>query len=454
MLESNTKYVFNIKQFLDENFYGVQLSNFLQANALTLPVIIDNPELLRSKINDFDSDLKMLYKVFFLGESVEKLKFVQSFGQNITNALQLVGLIDIDSNYLSTCNYMIFYYHGFYFVVDLPFTYQTCKNKKTNTYIGTDSFYLAENHIKDKRIYTLDLCCGSGIQSILASDESNYVTGVEINPEAASVAKFNVLLNNLEDKVTIVEADIFTITDSQKYDLIYANPPFVPIDDSLNFSIIGHGGYNGFKIIKEIIKIADRILNEGGRLITIGECLGNKDRAYIEDYINRLHIQSLSFEILLFHRIPSEIASYRLARIISILENYEFNEVKNKITDSYKSQGGEYYYIYILRCVKKLKAQPLRISRTHSKWTIEDIPKICSNYFITRNSNTYKLSIGTRKPFVINELQKNLIELCDGSHSLEMIIDLLSNDIDFEENTLELINFCSYLEQRDLIYKK
>lgn len=76
----------------------------------------------------------------------------------------------------------------------------------------------------------LDLGTGTAaIPLILTARGARQVTGVELNPIMADIARRNVVLNQKEDHITILEADychIKTWAASGAYDAVYVNPPY------------------------------------------------------------------------------------------------------------------------------------------------------------------------------------------------------------------------------------
>jgi len=77
----------------------------------------------------------------------------------------------------------------------------------------------------------VDLGTGGGIISLLlaANTHVKQITGFEIQSELVDVARRNVVLNHLEDKIRVVEADLRTITKTQpseQFDLLVCNPPY------------------------------------------------------------------------------------------------------------------------------------------------------------------------------------------------------------------------------------
>ncbi len=75
-------------------------------------------------------------------------------------------------------------------------------------------------------MYVLDMGTGSGISAISAAKLTDCVTAADINPEAVRCARINVLLNHMEDRVRIIQSDLFSEIPNQCYDLILFNPPF------------------------------------------------------------------------------------------------------------------------------------------------------------------------------------------------------------------------------------
>jgi HemK-related putative methylase len=72
----------------------------------------------------------------------------------------------------------------------------------------------------------LDMGTGSGICAIFAARQGYRVTAVDLNPEAVRCARINVMLNRLEDKIEVLEGDLFAPVEGQNFQLIFFNPPF------------------------------------------------------------------------------------------------------------------------------------------------------------------------------------------------------------------------------------
>src|SRR5215472_5573982 len=73
---------------------------------------------------------------------------------------------------------------------------------------------------------TLDLGCGSGFQSLIASRHSSRVIATDINPTAIQFTRFNARLNAV-DNVECREGSFMEPVAGESFDLIVSNPPFV-----------------------------------------------------------------------------------------------------------------------------------------------------------------------------------------------------------------------------------
>jgi tRNA1Val (adenine37-N6)-methyltransferase len=87
---------------------------------------------------------------------------------------------------------------------------------------------------KTKNVSLLDLGTGSGIIPLLlfAKIQVKEIYGIEIQMRVAKLAQSSVKLNNLQDKIKIVNADIKEVNLEEKYfkagtfDIVTSNPPY------------------------------------------------------------------------------------------------------------------------------------------------------------------------------------------------------------------------------------
>jgi tRNA1Val (adenine37-N6)-methyltransferase len=102
---------------------------------------------------------------------------------------------------------------------------------KTGYRFSVDSLLL-HDFVNLKKVDSIaDLGAGSGIVGILLAKKypESYVTLFEIQENLAGLAEKNVILNNLQDRVKVIQCDIReipTLQISPGFDLIVSNPPF------------------------------------------------------------------------------------------------------------------------------------------------------------------------------------------------------------------------------------
>ena len=129
-----------------------------------------------------------------------------------------------------------------------------------------------KNNVKN----ILDLCTGSGAIAIsLAKYLDNVqITATDISKDALRVAKKNAISNEVGEKITFIESDLFENIAKTKFDMIISNPPYIKKDVIKSLSkdvqkephIALDGGYDGLKFYRLISTKAIDYLTLGGYL--------------------------------------------------------------------------------------------------------------------------------------------------------------------------------------------
>lgn len=139
----------------------------------------------------------------------------------------------------------------------------------------------------------LDLCTGSGCLAILAAHAfpDARVDAVDISSDALAVAARNVADYGLEDRLRLVNADLFAGVAGERYDLIISNPPYVnaesvaalPEEYRREPEIALGSGHDGLDLTRRILAEAAGHLNPGGLLVVeIGHNRDDLEAAYPE----------------------------------------------------------------------------------------------------------------------------------------------------------------------------
>lgn len=131
-------------------------------------------------------------------------------------------------------------------------------------------------NIKAENIQILDMCTGSGAIAIaLAKNvEKCIVDAVDISSGALEVVRKNVVKNQVEDKINIINSDLFSKVPNKKYNLIVSNPPYIERNVIENLDkqvqkepiIALDGGEDGLDFYKKIINKASSYLESNGYL--------------------------------------------------------------------------------------------------------------------------------------------------------------------------------------------
>ena len=142
---------------------------------------------------------------------------------------------------------------------------------------GIDSVLLsdfAKNIKKDSLV--LDIGTGTGIISILLSKKAEIkkIYGIEIQEEVADMAKRSVKLNDLQDKIQIINKNIkniFEEIEPNKIDAIVTNPPYMKLNTGAKNEEIKKliSRHEVECNLEDIIKISYKLLKSKGEFYMV-----------------------------------------------------------------------------------------------------------------------------------------------------------------------------------------
>lgn len=134
--------------------------------------------------------------------------------------------------------------------------------------------------ISEEELLVVDLCTGSGnIACALASELPNAsVYATDISPDACALAKRNVEVLGLQERVVVLESNLgaaFPQDKLGKVDLVISNPPYIPsaVLKELDAEVVDFepalaldGGADGLEVFRGVLAFALEALRPGGVL--------------------------------------------------------------------------------------------------------------------------------------------------------------------------------------------
>ncbi len=130
---------------------------------------------------------------------------------------------------------------------------------------------------QDGVVSVLDMCTGSGCLAILAAHAFPFaaIDATDISPDALDVAQYNITDYGLDDRIDLIESDLFAGIKGKRYDLIISNPPYVdaktveafPQEYKHEPELALGSGQDGLDATRIILDNAAQHLTENGILI-------------------------------------------------------------------------------------------------------------------------------------------------------------------------------------------
>ena len=117
----------------------------------------------------------------------------------------------------------------------------------------------------------LDIGCGNApIPLILSTKTNSLITGVEIQKEVYDLAVKSVKINNLENQINIINADInelYNKFETESFDVITCNPPFFKVSEQSNLNKSDYKTIARHEVklnLDDIFKISKKLLKNNG----------------------------------------------------------------------------------------------------------------------------------------------------------------------------------------------
>ncbi|OFZ66850.1 MAG: ribosomal protein L3 N(5)-glutamine methyltransferase [Betaproteobacteria bacterium RBG_16_56_24] len=159
----------------------------------------------------------------------------------------------------------------------------------------------------------LDLCTGCGCLAIIAAHAfpNASVDATDLSEDALAVAERNVADYHLQDRVSLIESDLFAKLGDKQYDLIISNPPYVneesvkalPQEYRHEPAMALASGDDGLDATRIILRNAAQHLTENGLLVVeIGHNREALEAAYPDLPFTWLDVSAGDQFVFMLHR--------------------------------------------------------------------------------------------------------------------------------------------------------
>lgn len=165
----------------------------------------------------------------------------------------------------------------------------------------------------DHTTSVLDLCTGSGCLSIIAAYAfpNAQVDAVDLSADALQVAQRNIADYQLQDRVHLIQSDLFMQLSGRQYDIIISNPPYVDAESVAALpqeylhepSLALGSGSDGLDATRKILEQAAAHLTPHGILVVeIGHNRDALEAYYPELPFTWLDVSAGDEYVFLLHR--------------------------------------------------------------------------------------------------------------------------------------------------------
>lgn len=232
----------------------------------------------------YESQFDIFYRLFV----AEEILAPQIISENDADSLLSANLIRRENEKI-IANFRITKIYDLFIATDFP----TFNGEDRVWYLLDDESILFAKNIPDctgQRV--LDVGCGSGVLGIMASrNHAREVISVDISARAQHLTMFNAALNDCNNLVA-KNIDIQSFKNTEPFDYILFNPPFVPMPNNTHYMLSGEGGLDGLKLVHEFFSCLPNLVHEKTAISIISmspgnDCISALERLIVSRYYGK-----------------------------------------------------------------------------------------------------------------------------------------------------------------------
>lgn len=111
----------------------------------------------------------------------------------------------------------------------------------------------------------LDIGCGTGLLSLMLAQKIDVrVDAIELDIEACSQARDNIIASEWKERITLIQDDVRKFSFPQTYGLIISNPPFYENDLRAETRSVNMARHDETLTLRDLLTVAARQLQPAG----------------------------------------------------------------------------------------------------------------------------------------------------------------------------------------------
>lgn len=273
-------------------------------------------EVLIGRVRHEKGPLPVLVRLFFLGDVVSRTELGQAFSGDVLDGLLDLGLFPARRRPsgalraqigITPCGGVLVVSDSL--ALDPAAVYGPGGPTMGP---GPDTETLVRTTPRGPLRRVLDLCTGPGTHALIAARHSQEVTGVDIAPRAVCFARAGARLNGARN-VRFVIGDVTAgggddSVPAGPYDLVLANPPFVPTPP--RGLLYRDGGALGDEALNAVLGRLESLLAAGGQARLIADVAFRAGESLEAKLRHALGVAFERFDIACFEASAHELESY------------------------------------------------------------------------------------------------------------------------------------------------